>query len=184
MNKQTFSPEKYIRQNGRKLPIEKCLVAENAIKNGVVVCIIIRKQPSGLFSFASFVVDRFCLGIKDAMANCNYSKIQIDDLLARMSPFGVLKEVPAAYFHNLVYGALDYAEDLGFSPNESFDIAEHLLDPDLADEGIDDIEFGYNGKPLYIQGPFDDANRIIKTLNSTVGEGNYEFVVEGGGFRG
>ena len=33
-------------------------------------------------------------------------------------------------------------------------------------------------KPLYIQGPYDNGNRILGILNAKVGIGNYNFIVE------
>jgi hypothetical protein len=30
--------------------------------------------------------------------------------------------------------------------------------------------------PLFIAGPFDSINKILATLNKTVGEGNYHYI--------
>jgi hypothetical protein len=37
------------------------------------------------------------------------------------------------------------------------------------------IGFGYQGKPLFIQGPEDDAARIIKKLKRKVGRDGFQF---------
>jgi len=184
MQQQKFSSEKYLQQNGRKLPIEKCLIADLYYQNhGLTICLIIRKQPSGYFSFANFMVDRGCLGIKETIVNCNFPKHEIDNMLEKFGGYGELEEVSPAYFHNMIYGALDYAADNGFQPCKDFALAQYLLNPDLVDDGIDEIEFGWEGKPFYIQGPFDDGKRILSILKAKVGEGNYHFIAEGDMFN-
>lgn len=178
MNKQKFSPIKYLKEKGKELPIEKCLMADfYKENNGVTICLIIKKQPSGKFSFANILVDRLCLGVKSSIVNCNLSEIELNEMLERVSEHGEMLEVSPEYFHNMVYGALDYAEGLGFSPPKDFYIAEYLLDQNYISDEIDSIEMGYNGKPLYIQGPYDDSKKIIQTLNNSVGEGGYDFIM-------
>ena len=39
-----------------------------------------------------------------------------------------------------------------------------------------EFEFGKDGKPFYIAGPFDNSRKILETLSNSVGEGNFEFV--------
>jgi len=171
-----FSPEKYILQNGRQLPIEKCLVADGYDEMLLTLALIIRKQPSNYFSFAFFMIDRHCLGVKNTISNCNVIQSTLDELISKSSgQYGEMKEVSPVYFHNLVFGAIDYAESIGFKPRGGFDIAQFLLQPELVDNGIDDIEFGYEGKPNFIAGPDDNVNLILNTLNRSVGEGNYNF---------
>ena len=36
--------------------------------------------------------------------------------------------------------------------------------------------FGRDGKPMYISGPYDDGERIIRKLRRGLGDGNYDFV--------
>ena len=39
---------------------------------------------------------------------------------------------------------------------------------------------GYRSKPFYINGPYDNPLKILKTLRKTVGEGNFEYVIGDG----
>ena len=41
----------------------------------------------------------------------------------------------------------------------------------------DDIGFGRQGEPFYINGPRDDARKIVGTLEHTRGAGNYHYVL-------
>jgi hypothetical protein len=183
MQKVKFSPEKYIRANAAILPIEKCLIADLYKNQGLTSCIIIKKQLNGKFMFATFLVDRMCLGIKNTIVNCNFDNSQLEDFISKMQVSqGKFKEVSTIYFNNLLFAAIDYAAELGFNPPKDYLIAQCFLDENLVDDGIDEIEMGWEGKPFFIQGPFDDGKRILAKLNASVGEGNYEFVVEGSNF--
>ncbi len=180
MNKKKFSPRKYIKEKGRIIPIYKCLIADRYDDMGLSLCLVIRKQPGGKFMFASFVVDRHCLGVKDASTNCNFEEEQIEEITEKLSMNGRIKKVSRAYFHNLIYAAIDFAEENGFRPHPDFKLAEYVLDPELINDGIDEIEVGINGKPFFINGPYDDVDKIIATLNTNVGEGNYDYTIGGG----
>jgi hypothetical protein len=72
----------------------------------------------------------------------------------------------------LVFGAVEYARGLGFEPHADYEAcAGHLGEW----RGPSVIGFGYQGKPLFIQGPEDDAARIIKKLRRKVGRDGFQF---------
>lgn len=72
-------------------------------------------------------------------------------------------------------GAVAYARELGFEPHrDSRPAAGHL--GELA--GPSAIGFGRDGKPEYVQGPYDDADRILRTLEANVGRDNFHFTVQ------
>jgi len=39
------------------------------------------------------------------------------------------------------------------------------------------LTFGKNGKPFFVAGPHDNAARILKQLEKTAGQGNYDYLV-------
>ncbi len=45
-------------------------------------------------------------------------------------------------------------------------------------DGSSDITFGHEGKPMYVQGPHDDAAHIIRTLRRRVGDDNFHYICE------
>ncbi len=58
-----------------------------------------------------------------------------------------LKPASYAEIHNLIFGAIEFAEEAGLEPASTFDIAEYMLDDD-SDESIPlmTFDFGRNGK--------------------------------------
>src|SRR5262249_47967668 len=72
--------------------------------------------------------------------------------------------VPLDLAQHIVFGAIEYARGLGFNPAPDFHtVADHLG----AWTGPSPIGCGWKGKPLYIQGPYDDPTAIIKRLQRT-----------------
>ncbi|MBE9062172.1 hypothetical protein [cf. Phormidesmis sp. LEGE 11477] len=48
------------------------------------------------------------------------------------------------------------------------------------EDDLPTLEFGKDGKPLYVNGPYDNADKVIKTLEKSVGKGNYDYLLQGG----
>ncbi|PZH16451.1 hypothetical protein C1I97_06600 [Streptomyces sp. NTH33] len=67
-----------------------------------------------------------------------------------------------------------YARTFGFEPAPDFaQVSVHLGEPGPATPRIG---FGRQGKPFYINGPRDDVQKIVRTLERTCGAGNYHYV--------
>lgn len=41
---------------------------------------------------------------------------------------------------------------------------------------IERDQFGRDGKPFYVAGPHDNPDRVIRTLEQSVGEDNFHFL--------
>jgi hypothetical protein len=67
---------------------------------------------------------------------------------------------------HLVWGAVDYAGQLGFEPAPDFELAAGHLRPWQQTSAI---TFGRHGVPFYVAGPFDNPARVIRVLTSSVG---------------
>ena len=164
----------YVVKNGRNLPIYKCLISENG---GLVSCIIVRRLPNGNFTVGGYMVDKFCLGLKSTNCKIDMNMEDLEDYLDMMEGnLGGMEECTYATVHNWVYGGIAYAEDLGFKPDKDFALSKFMLEDDTEDVELIEFEFGENGKPLFVEGPYDNAKQILDTLNRNVGEGNYHFM--------
>ena len=172
-----LSPENYIKQKARLLPIEKCYINKEWEEMKMATIIVARKHVTENTTLGFYFVDMMCLGVKDSFYEFNISKY---DFLDKIEQFK-LEEVPYILVHNIIYGAMAYAEDYGFSPCKAFSITSHILEEDTEDMELIDIEFGVNGKPFYMRGAEDSmvkVNQILKTLEKNAGEGNYEYAID------
>jgi hypothetical protein len=81
---------------------------------------------------------------------------------------------PLELAQQLVYGAEEYARSLGFEPHPDYAAAKGQLGEWT---GPSAITFGRDGRPFYFQGPYDDSASILRTLDRTVGRGQYDYVL-------
>jgi hypothetical protein len=139
-----------------------------------------RELPDGNVAFAVFLVDRYCLGVKDAMADI-VSRYDYDTRIAHKmrSEFGSKDMSPAAACE-LVDAAVDYARSLGISPHPDYHRAKLIFGAINPAECSEQFEFGKDGKPLFIAGPYDSPQRcrqILANLERTCGPGGFHYVM-------
>jgi len=171
----------YLKTNGRKLPFGDCYMNKSAIHTGMATVIITKQMSSGKFILAAYLLDIYCLGLKSSLLSFDIDAMKKNFIIESFSSnSGKMDKTDVVYLHNFIYGAINYARKLGLNPDKSFENSEMILHPDLVDDGINKIEFGYNGKPMYVQGPDDNVNDILAILNKTVGKENYDFTILGG----
>ena len=173
-----IKPANYIRKKGRSLPIKECYVNDNWEEFGLAVVCIIREKPNGKYIAGFYMTDTFCLGLKNTGFVYDISNFELEQVLAQQYTGDQMqrKKIQENLAHNIVYGAIEYAEDLGFSPHKDFRTTEYLL-KDVDEVKYIELEFGKDGKPLFVGFPSDNVDRILTTLNKTVGEGNYDFLL-------
>lgn len=160
----------------RRLPIAECWINPDWQQRGLVTIVLARQHKNGCYTFGSYLVDIFCLGLKQTMVAINepFTSYQSD----REHLFTTQKRILVDYVvaHNIIYGAIAYAEELGFKPEKDWALTQYLLEPD--DEGIDliELEFGKNGRPFYIAGPYDKPYEVRQKLDKAVGPTGYDYI--------
>ena len=93
---------------------------------------------------------------------------------------GALQDMDPACVRKLVEDAQAYAKDLGFDPHADYHLSRQIFG-DVDQEACSmSFQFGKDGKPFYISGPYDDPRPVICTLERTAGRGNFEFLAVAG----
>lgn len=173
----TLSPKKYIQTKGRSLPIHECLINPDWQESGMATILISRQQPGGKLLGGVYLTDIFCLGLKNTLYFFNETPDDYEEELKDTFFSGQSYE-PCDYVlaHNIIYGAIAYAQELGFGPNKDFAMSRFILEED--DESIElmELEFGKDGQPCYIIGPYDNVGLTIGKLKAAVGEGNFTVI--------
>lgn len=142
--------------------------------SGLVTVVAVRERGSKV-SACSYLVDVYCLGVKNATGPRVLDRRKLSEYV--FQTFRSYGDPPLAapleLAQNLVFGAILYARSLGFEPHPDFEAcASHLGQW----EGASVIGFGYEGKPLFIQGPHDNAAQIIKTLQDKIGPNGFHVI--------
>lgn len=167
--------------NAREYPIHGCWIMDGWQDTGITPVVVARAQKNGRVMFGVYMVDYYCLGIKNAYTRVDYSLNHFERDLPKLcvnAPGTCSVELA----HELIYGALEYAEKLGFEPHPDFYMqkADQILDPVDAHPRTNGVIFGKDGKPLYVSGPYDSelkSRSVINTLTRTCGPGNFDYLV-------
>ncbi|NUQ66162.1 MAG: hypothetical protein HUU20_27175 [Pirellulales bacterium] len=161
-------------------PFLHCFTTDTLWSQGMGQVLVSRQLPGGQVAFGAFLVDRYCMGVKNAFANVvprlRYQEGMYDKLAAR----DTLVPLEPASARKLVEGAVQYALDLGISPHPDYRVARLIFGDIEADASTEDFEFGKDGKPLFISGPNDGPARcqqILRTLENRCGHGGFHFMM-------
>lgn len=176
---QMLSPESYIKQKARSLPIFECVVNSGWKEDGIAHITVARKHNTGNYTVGMYLIDLKCLGVKDAQYFFNISPFEYRDLIDETKKNIDIEKVDYTLVHNIIYAGIEFAEDYGFRPHKDFTVAEYILEEDSEDIELIEIECGKDNKPFFLRGPLDSdqrAKQIIAQLEKTAGSGNYTFV--------
>lgn len=172
-------PTQFLEQ-ARTYPILGCWLMEGWQEQGITPVVVARQQAENRVVFGVFLVNLFCLGVKDAMWKADASLNLFERDLPRMCS-DAPEPCDHDLAHELIYGAVEYARKYGFEPHRDFAKASLVLDPPGTHPPRHDLGFGQDGKPLFIAGPYDNAQAIIRQLQRTAGEGNFDYIAMLGG---
>ncbi len=178
-NQQQLSPEKFIRERGRSIPVEVCYLDKKSLKEcGEGIGVVVRQHTGGKRTVGSYLIDVWCTGIKDAFYAVRLEESEYQDYIDRMVTQREMEEVPYEELHNWVFGALEYAAEAGIGPHPDFAVAKYLLEDD-EDERIPIIEyeFGLGGKHHLVCGSEAELARYMPLLEKNLGEGNFTYMV-------
>ena len=171
------STDTSIIRRARHYPIHECLISRDWQENGIAVIIIARRQSESKIVCGVYMVDLYCLGVKDTSCRANLSLYEYrNDFRARFVDEGGATAGSVELAHQIIFGAIDFAASLDLPPHEDFQLSRHVLEEREDIPPNETIEFGKDGKPFYIAGPDDPVGRILKHLESRLGEDGFHFM--------
>jgi hypothetical protein len=152
-------------------PVVAAMVPEGIWKRGMGTLILARRCPDGSLACGMFLIDTFCLGVKNADWQF-VSDFAFDEIVRRcVESGGSYRSVPPEHFAKIVEGAVAYAGALGFSPHAEFRKACMLLAGIDTAQCREEFTFGLDGKPCYIPGPYDTESRERFVLHQLANAG-------------
>jgi len=161
-----------------RLPVHECLVPANLFEVGIGSVILSRSLPTGELALAMFLVDVYCLGVKNALYRI-LSQQEYALYVEQTGESSNLDRVHPSCLRKLVEGAVHYARGLGFTPHSDYGRAAKLFGDVDAMACPVGYRYGKDGKPLYVSGPHESpaqSRRIIDTLTRRLGPDEFHFV--------
>jgi hypothetical protein len=173
-------------QRAAKAPFGPIWVSE-ALEDGrdagspALITVIVTRRVAGLLLPLVVLVDRTCLGVKQAFVGQLMAELDCEHMAGSFAERGDrLQRAELVVAQSVIYHAIDYAESLGFAPHQDFK-AEML---GARPEVLLDTFLCRPERPLYVAGPGDNVARIASQLRERAGEGNYEVVADLGDLSG
>lgn len=142
-----FSEKEYIKTRARQLPWGRCYALENRKHQKFSPVVVTRQHKQGTFTIGLYIVDMLCRGVTDSEYFFSITQDELDDMLQKLShpPVLMLEEIPYEEAHNLIYGAVAFAEEAGLVPDKTFDITQYILEEDDDNIPLIEYDFGEDG---------------------------------------
>ena len=173
------SPTAVLRR-AREFPFAGCWVQPDWQRHGSASLLVARTQPTDEIVFALFLVDTYCLGLRRTFYAVGIDATRFEsEVLPRIYQGNPPTSLTVEVAHEIVHGAIKYAEGIGFRPPREFRRTQQILDPPDAHPRSGSIEFGYKGRPVYLPGRNDNERAVLNRLVQTVGKGNFTYVPAG-----
>jgi len=147
-------------------------------ESGITQLIVARIRDNGSADIGFFLVDFWCLGVKDAFLHDDGSESLLRDLLAERLPEEFRERFHPACAKKMIEGAIAYAELLGFAPHRDYRKARRALTGLDASACPETFTFGRDGKPFFVEGPNDSGertSRILAILEARCGVEGFDF---------
>jgi hypothetical protein len=161
-------------------PILHCCTSSVLWDQGISHVLVSRALPSGNVAFVSFLVDVYCLGVKDVMfdvvSRSRYDSQIFRKIHERFEP----AHLEPADARKLIEGAVEYARQLGLPPHRDYQRAARIfgdIDPASSHQ---EFTYGKDGKPFFIAGPHDRpirCRRIIDLLTARCGPDGFHYLI-------
>ena len=155
-----------------RAPILHCLLSESLFDAGMGTVVLARGTTPQDVALGSFLVDVFCLGIKNGMFGALDGE-NFERTMNGMHAASPLVPVEPSHARKLLRDLTAWSRSIGFAPHREFAAVEPLFG-DVSADAIDAVfRFGRDDKPFYVPGPGESlptVQRRIAHLRSALGD--------------
>jgi hypothetical protein len=158
-------------------PIQYCFLTESVFDIGMGTVVLARCATSHHVALSSFLIDTFCLGIKNVMFESVDSEV-FEIYMAATDAGSPIVSVDPSYARKLLRDLAAWSQSIGFAPHPDFAAVERVFGDVSVDTSDAVFRFGRDGKPVYIPGPNDTVHLIqrrIEQLQKYVGDDGFGF---------
>jgi hypothetical protein len=140
-------------------PIQHCFLTESVFDLGIGTLVLARGASPHRVALSSFLIDVFCLGVKNVM----FESVDSDffEMYTAVTGAGSpMVAVDPGYARKLLRDLAAWSQSIGFAPHGDFAAVERIFGDVSADASDAVFQFGRDGKPVYIPGPSETAALI------------------------
>jgi hypothetical protein len=160
-----------------RAPVRHCFLTESVFDIGMGTLVLARGATPHHLAFSSFLIDAFCLGIKDVMFESVESEV-FEIYMEAMDAGSPMVSVDPSDARKMLRDLAAWSQSIGFAPHRDFAAVEPIFGNVSADASDAVFRFGRDGKPVYIPGPNDTVplvQRRIAHLRKYLGDDGFGF---------
>jgi hypothetical protein len=151
----------------------------NLFRLGIGPVMIVRYKSGGRVEAGVFLLDVFCLGVKNALFN-QLHEDELPEFSHDMFQGATPDEHSGAWGRKLVEDAAAYARKLGFAPHRDYKKGARVMGGINTKDCTETFVFGCDGKPFYVSGPNESEAKsalIMQILQKKLGHDAFDFMV-------
>lgn len=160
-------------------PVLHSRISDTLWDQGLGHVLLSRLLPNNRVAVVLFLVDRYCLGVKDCFGRLMV-RAEYDAFCRDLDEKFQMEDYTPADVRKLVEGAVDYARNLGLEPHPDYHRVKTIFgDIDVRDSR-EEFVFGSEGKPLFMNGPHDGPDRcrqILSILQHSCGPDGFHVIM-------
>ena len=181
-----LTPEQYIRQKAHTLPLGQCYMNKNWFISGIAIGVVTRCHNKGTYTVGIFQMDTFCSGINECKVEFSLEKTNYNNLIKYLTDTFKIEPVTYTEVHNLIYGAMEFGQEAGFTLPMAFNLAQHVLEEDTEEIPLIKYQYGKDGKHLLLAEDERELDTFMPHLINHLGKENILFGIIGSNriFRG
>lgn len=159
-----------------QIPVRSCFVPRKLFVLGMGTLVLARGSSSYQVTIGAFLLDVFCLGIKDVM----FKSLEREDFEFYMDAVDAtspMVQIDPGQARRLLRDLAVWSQSLGFAPHRDFAIVERLFG-DIEVSAGEPFPFGRDGRPVYMPGPGESplqVSRTVKQLQNVLGNDGFDF---------
>ena len=174
---QALSPERYIKEKARLLPIVECWITDGWDKCGLGTAIVARQHKNGNYTLGIYMFDTFCCGLTDSLYHFNVPEYEYREMLEEGCATLEMNPISYEELHNLIYGAVAFAEEAGLGPHSSFKLTQYILEEDTDEIPLIEYEFGKDGKHFLVATSRFQVNTLLPVMKKNLGD-DFSYVLK------
>ncbi|MES2199682.1 MAG: hypothetical protein V4489_05905 [Chlamydiota bacterium] len=152
------------------LPIYDCKILPNQEDVGISPIHIVRQLTDTTYVLISYLIDFWCLGLKDAFINYGLSSSELQSIFQKGPP---LISLPYEEARSFILGSIDFARKIDIEPHSNWQgIVTSFIEAKKPYKK--QFVFGKDGHPFYVAGPYDvqryDLTKLIKKIKDAGGD--------------
>lgn len=156
-----------------KFPLYECKVLDNWEETGISPVYVSRQLTTDSYVFICYLVDFWCLGVKDTILKFGVSKGELYNIYNTSQGLVTISYQDA---RSLILGAIDFAKAIDIAPHASWNgIPSSFIEADLAYEKK--FVFGQEGVPFYVSGPNDYEHYNVQEIINKVSQAKGHYTV-------